>query len=163
MVDFVDALIGTLTTPPSGDEAALKVAVRANVPTATTSEAKSQTGDAVQTVGKVREQVLAGLAPVSVETVSARTLGPDDHNKVIALSDGTGVLVTLPNDLPVGFGCTLVQWGVGTVTLQVAAGGAMRQEDGYTKSNKRYASIALAVMTNAGTTAEYLIIGSMKA
>lgn len=164
MTDQIDSLIGTLTTPPAPKAAALKAGVRANVTTATSGEAKSQTGDIITTVERVREQVLAGVSPVLVVTANARTLVPDDLNKILPLSDGTGVAVTLPNDMPVGFGCTLVQWGVGKITLAAASGASLRQEDGYTKTKQRYSAIALSVITNSGgTAAEWLAVGSMSA
>lgn len=45
------------------------------------------------------------------------TLGATDNNKVFLISSASGVTVTVPTTLPVGFTCQIIQGSTGAITL----------------------------------------------
>jgi hypothetical protein len=44
-------------------------------------------------------------------------LAASDNNKVFLITSASNITVTVPNTLPVGFSCQIIQGGVGTITL----------------------------------------------
>lgn len=44
-------------------------------------------------------------------------LAATDNNKVFLITSASNITVTVPNSLPVGFSCQIIQGGVGTITL----------------------------------------------
>lgn len=162
MTDFIDALVGTLETPPSGSEASLQAGVTANVVRATDAEAKTQAGGEVLSISAARAQILAGTAPVAISAGATWEPAADDNNKIVGLSHSAGVTVTLPEFLPAGFGLSVFQAGAGPVTFQAAAGASIRQIDGLLSTRGQYACCALTVISNAGgAAAEWLLVGDM--
>jgi hypothetical protein len=102
-------------------------------------------------------------ASVNAQTV-AYTLTADDSNRVVEINDGTGLTLTLPNSLSVGFRCTVVQTGAGPVTFSAASGASLRNRAGHTKTNGQWAVTELYVRTNAGgAAAEYVLSGDTAA
>jgi hypothetical protein len=45
------------------------------------------------------------------------TLGATDNNKVFLITSASNINVTVPNTLPVGFSCQIIQGGIGTITM----------------------------------------------
>jgi len=45
------------------------------------------------------------------------TLGATDNNKVFLITSASNINVTVPNTLPVGFSCQIIQGGTGTITM----------------------------------------------
>lgn len=45
------------------------------------------------------------------------TIGATDNNTIFLITSSTAITVTVPNTLPVGFACQIIQGGVGTITL----------------------------------------------
>jgi hypothetical protein len=162
MTDFAPALIGTLETPGDSD-AALQAALKERIPVATQAEAESQNGSAIMTTERVRNQIVAGRAPVELITASSYTVSSDDNNVAFALSDSTGVSVVLPNDAPIGFAASFIQWNTGQLTFSAASGGTVSQVDGFTKSRNRFSVVAAIVITQTGSNANWLLTGDMVA
>jgi hypothetical protein len=44
-------------------------------------------------------------------------LAATDNNKVFLITSSSNSIVTVPNNLPVGFSCQIIQGGTGTITL----------------------------------------------
>ena len=64
----------------------------------------------------------AGLfSDIVSETTTARTLSDSDCGKVIDCSNGSAVTITIPSTVSAGFNCTVVQSGVGQVTIAAGA------------------------------------------
>jgi len=61
-------------------------------------------------------QISAGLIIDNSKTAGF-TLGATDNNKVFLITSASNITVTVPNTLPVGFSCQIIQGGVGTITL----------------------------------------------
>lgn len=61
-------------------------------------------------------QISAGLIIDNSKTAGF-TLGATDNNKVFLINSASNITVTVPNTLPVGFSCQIIQGSVGTITL----------------------------------------------
>lgn len=68
----------------------------------------------------------AALVPINAQTAAGYTLAASDNNKLLTMDNAGAVTVTIPANasvsIPVGFQCTIVQKGVGVVTLSKAGG-----------------------------------------
>lgn len=98
---------------------------------------------------------------ITQKTGAAYTLTLADNGKIVELSHTAAIAVTLPNNLPQGFNCVLVQVGAGQPTLSAAAGVvAIRHRQGHTKLAGQWAQAGLYIRANAnGSTAEYAFAG----
>lgn len=61
-------------------------------------------------------QISAGLI-IDNSKSAGFTLGATDNNKVFLITSASNITVTVPNTLPIGFSCQIIQGGVGTITL----------------------------------------------
>ena len=88
----------------------------------------------------------------------AKTLSSSDNGKIFRCDDGSNVIVTVPNNLSVGFNVSFSPWGAGTVTVAAASGATNRS--GKTALGTQYQAGSLVVVKNAdGASAEYLLNG----
>ena len=65
--------------------------------------------------GSAWVQISAGLIIDNSKTAGF-ILGATDNNKVFLITSASNITVTVPNTLPVGFSCQIIQGGVGTIT-----------------------------------------------
>lgn len=70
---------------------------------------------------------------LNLQTGTTFTLDATDAGKIVELSNASAISVTLPNSLPQGFYCTLVQTGVGQVSLSAAGGATLSNHDNFTR------------------------------
>ena len=61
-------------------------------------------------------QISGGLIIDNTKS-SGFTLAATDNNKVFLITSSSNSIVTVPNNLPVGFSCQIIQGGTGTITL----------------------------------------------
>jgi hypothetical protein len=61
-------------------------------------------------------QISGGLIIDNTKS-SGFTLAVTDNNKVFLITTTSNSIVTVPNNLPVGFSCQIIQGGTGTITL----------------------------------------------
>lgn len=88
------------------------------------------------------------------------TLAGTDTGLTIAYTNASAVTVTLPNSLGVGFACSILQAGAGTVTFSAASGATIHNAHAYTGTAGQWAEMALTVYTNSGgTSAVYILVG----
>lgn len=70
------------------------------------------------------------LAPfkrtINAQTGTSYTIAATDNQKVITLSNAGAITLTVPNSLPVGFECTVLQKGAGLVTWTAGSGTTLR-------------------------------------
>jgi hypothetical protein len=111
----------------------------------------------------ITEESRSLKASTNFQTGTTYTLAAADNGKVIDLSNASGITVTLPNSLAVGFYCTLVQSGAGQVTLSPDSGAVIRSRQTHTKTAGQYAAIGLFVRSNAGSAANYILTGDTAA
>lgn len=104
--------------------------------------------------------VAPASATIITDLTTARTLSGTDLGATILMSNASAIAVTLPNSLPAGFQCTLVQVAAGAFTLAAASGATLREINSQTKSAGQWAVVGLAVITNAGgSAAEWVASG----
>ena len=89
------------------------------------------------------------------------TLQASDNGTIIFANKATALTITLPNSLPVGFNCVVVQEGAGQVTFSAASGATMQAPNSATKSAAQYGSVSLLVKANAGSAADWRLDGSL--
>lgn len=102
-------------------------------------------------------------ATVMTEDVAgaAYTVAAADLGKLKRMTSASAVTVTLPNDLPQGFGVLIRQAGAGRVTFAAAAGATLGNVAGQTRTAAQWAEASLTVDTNAdGTSAAWVLSGA---
>lgn len=96
---------------------------------------------------------------INAQTGTTYTLVAADTGKIVTLSNASAVVLTLPNSLPAGFACTVVQKGVGQVTFTPASGATRNNRSGHTKAAGQYAFCSLYVDNNSGGSAAAWMLG----
>jgi hypothetical protein len=92
------------------------------------------------------------------KTASYTAVAADNRRRIVFNSSGA-VTLTLPNTLPEGWECGIVQMGAGVVTIAVAAGGALLSRAGHNKTAGQYAQAYVFVASNASGTAAQVVLG----
>jgi len=101
---------------------------------------------------------------VNAQTGTTYTLQASDSGKIVECTNASAITVTLPNSLPVGFCCTVVQCGAGAVTLAPASGATRRNRQSHAKTAGQWAGATLYVRANSGgSAAEYVLNGDTAA
>lgn len=99
-------------------------------------------------------------ASINAQTGTTYTLVAGDAGKVVEISNASAITLTLPNSLPVGFCCTIVQTGAGQITLTAASGATLNNHSSFTKTAGQYAMMTLYVTTNSNSaSAVYIAAG----
>lgn len=101
---------------------------------------------------------------INAQTGTTYTLQASDAGKIVELTNASAIALTVPNSLPVGFCCTLVQGGAGQVTVSAGSGATQRHRQSHTKLAGQWALAAIAVRANSGgSAAEYVLAGDTAA
>jgi hypothetical protein len=79
-----------------------------------------------------------------------------DNGKIININVSTAFTLTIPSGLPVGFNCTIVQYGSGQITLS-NSGTILKNRNSFNKSAGQYSIITII---NMGTET-YITSGEM--
>lgn len=103
------------------------------------------------TVGDTIEIALPSGPPGSIlqdatlndQTGTSYTIQESDNGKLVTLNNASGIAVTVPSGLGVGFNVTLLQLGAGQVTVGAGSGVTIANRYGHTKTsgNKAVASL----------------------
>lgn len=112
--------------------------------------------------GSIRTKLNAVIDGVSVtgRTVTgATTLAATDDGDMVVVNSAGSVIVTLPNNLPVGFVTTVVQLGAGAVSFTAASGATRNSRGGLSASGGQYALMTVLVVANSGGAAASYILG----
>lgn len=124
-------------------------------------------GDTVQNSGVLvgdNNEISGYRGHLNAQTGTTYTLQASDSGKIVECTNGAAITVTLPNSLPVGFCCTVVQGGAGAVTFSAASGATLRNRQSHTKTAGQWAGATLYVRTNSGgSAAEYVLNGDTAA
>lgn len=75
---------------------------------------------------------------LNAQTGTSYTLVAGDNGKVVTLSNASGITLTLPSGLPVGFAVAIVQLGAGVVTVTPSST-TLRSRQSHTKTAGQYA------------------------
>ena len=108
-------------------------------------------------VTTLETSVTSITAPLSAKTASYTAVTGDDKKR-ITFNSATAVTFTLPASLPAGWECTILQLGLGQVTVAVT-GGALNARGGHTKLFGQYSSGYLVVYANAGSAPQVAFSG----
>lgn len=104
--------------------------------------------------------IAASASKINLQTGTSYTLASSDLGKIVECSNAAAITLTLPNSLPVGFNCSVVQKSTGQVTLSAASGAVLQNVDSFTKTAARYAVLNLYVTSNVGgAAATYVMSG----
>lgn len=82
----------------------------------------------------------------NAQTGTTYTLVAADNGKIVTLSNGSAITLTVPASLPAGFNCTLVQIGAGQVTI-AASSTTINNQGGFTKIKGQYAAVTILQYT----------------
>lgn len=90
---------------------------------------------------------LPRTAEINVQTGTTYTLQTSDNGKIVTLNNASAVTVTVPSGLGSGFNCTLIQLGVGTVSVS-ASGTTINNRNSHTSIAGQYGSATLLSYTS---------------
>lgn len=77
------------------------------------------------------------------------SLSTSDNNKIFLISSATAVTITVPNSLPVGFSCQIIQGGVGQIVLAAGSGVTLNSANG---NSTRATNSVIGLVMNTTTT-----------
>lgn len=124
-------------------------------------------GDTLQGSGVVLDdddKISGYKGDINAQTGTTYTLTATDTGKVVELTNAAAITLDMPNNLPVGWCCTVVQGGAGAVTFTPASGATRRNRQSHTKTAGQWAACMLYVRTNSGgSAAEYVLGGDTAA
>jgi hypothetical protein len=93
-----------------------------------------------QVVGKVNSNAYQfASAGVLTESGTTRTLSSVDNGKIIYCTSGSAITITTAVSLGVCFSCTVIQGGVGSVTIAQGASTTLVSQGGLVSLSGRYA------------------------
>mgnify|MGYP007131912270 FL=1 len=95
---------------------------------------------------------------IVTQTGTSYTAALTDNRRRIIFSNAGATTFTIPNNVPVGWECVIVQVGTGQVTVAVT-GGSLLHFENHTKLAGRYAQAYLFCYSNAGTAPQILFAG----
>lgn len=97
------------------------------------------------------------------EVAADVTLAASDLGSHIIITDAVARAVTLPNALPKGFTCMVVQGGTGGLSFAAGAGASVRSRDGALATAAQWSFVACMVRDNiGGAAAEWIIWGGVQ-
>lgn len=101
---------------------------------------------------------------INQQTGSSYSLVGADSGKIVECSNASAITVTLPNNLPQGFACDIVQKDAGVVTFVTASGATLQNRQNHSKAAGQYARCRLYVTeNNGGSSAVYVLAGDTQA
>jgi hypothetical protein len=110
------------------------------------------------TGGNVATSTLSGFTANfnTITTGTSYSLVAADNGKIININVSAAFTLTIPSGLPVGFNCTIVQYGSGQITLS-NSGTTLKNRNSFNKSAGQYSIITII---NMGTET-YITSGEM--
>lgn len=125
------------------------------------------TGKLVQESGVLvgdSNEISGYVGNINAQTGTTYTLVAADAGKIVTISNGSAITLTLPNSLPAGWACTVVQKGAGAITFTAAGGATRNNRSAHTKTAGQWAVCGLYVDSNAGgSSAVYVLAGDTAA
>lgn len=92
----------------------------------------------------------------TITSGSSYSLLATDNGKILNINVASAFTLTIPSGLPIGFNCTVVQYGTGQIVL-TASGTILKNRNSFTKSAGQYSIITII---NMGTET-YITSGEM--
>jgi hypothetical protein len=91
-----------------------------------------------------------GAGAINAQTGTTYTLAASDNGRVVTLNNAAAVTVTVPASLGAGFSCSLIQIGVGQVTVTPAATVTINAPGAVNKTAARYSAVTLLAIAANG-------------
>lgn len=126
--------------------------LKSNMPVGVTGGITAQ--DMQDFIDTVEERTIQQI----LNKTASYTATVSDNLRHIVFNSATAVTLTLPNSLPAGWECSVLQLGAGQVTVAVT-GGNLRSRDSHTKTAGQYAQVYMVVYANAGTSPQVAFSG----
>jgi hypothetical protein len=82
-----------------------------------------------------------------------------DNRCRILFTSASLVSLILPDTLPDGWDCSVVQMGAGAVQITASGGGTLLSRAGHSRTGGQYAEIYLFVLDNTGNAARFMLSG----
>jgi hypothetical protein len=96
------------------------------------------------TGGNSNSSSISGFAANIVSISSDYQITSADNGKVIQSTGGTAITITIPNSLPNGFNCTVVQMGAGQITFaRSPLTPTILNRTGFTKTASQYSVVSI--------------------
>ncbi|XZF15444.1 beta strand repeat-containing protein [Chitinophagaceae bacterium MMS25-I14] len=77
--------------------------------------------------------------------VANYTLQASDNGSILEFNSASGITLTVPSGLPLGFQCSITQLGAGTVTVAAGTGVTLKNAYNYTKTAAQYSKIGVEI------------------
>ena len=81
-------------------------------------------------------------ASVNEQAGTTYTLAASDLGKIVKFTKGSAITVTLPNNLGLGFTCTVIQYGAGQITFSTSSS-TLYNRQSHTKTAGQYGVVSL--------------------
>jgi hypothetical protein len=101
---------------------------------------------------------LIGFKAVINPQTDSYTTVAGDLGKLITMSKGSALTLTVHATAPAGWNCLWEQDGAGQLSI-AASGGTIHNASGQTKARTQYSAGSLLVLSNAGTAPVVLLLG----
>lgn len=129
--------------------------LKANMPTGIAG------GTSVQDIHDLIDTMESRTTQAVLRKTSSYTASPNDNRLVITFNSVSGVTLTLPNTLPEGWECKVVQMGLGQVTISAGEIAPLSLGQN-TKTAGQYAVASVLIESNtSGTAAVAILSGSI--
>jgi hypothetical protein len=86
------------------------------------------------TGGNSSTSSISGFTASVASIAEDYSLTASDNGKIIQSTSASAITITIPSNLPIGFNCTVVQWGAGQITFS----GTYINRGGFTKTASQY-------------------------
>jgi hypothetical protein len=96
-------------------------------------------------------------AAIITDSTTSRTLSSSDNGKIINFTNESAITVTTAINLGAGFSCTLIQGGLGQITIVQGASTTLTSYGNFVKSSAQYASISVLSLS----TDTFLLVGNL--
>jgi hypothetical protein len=93
-----------------------------------------------------------------IRSSTGYTATVNDNRRIIIINSASLQTIALPNSLPAGWECGILQMGTGQVAFTVT-GGTLLSRSGHTRTAGQYAMASLFCESNAGTAPVVILTG----
>lgn len=124
------------------------------------------TGKLIQNSGVLvtdLDEISGYKGSLNQQTGTTYTLTSSDSGKIVELTNAASIALTADPALPKGFACTIVQGGVGQVTVASTGSGSVVNRQSQFKTAGTNAMCAIYVRSNSGSNAVFVFGGDTSA
>ena len=141
VVSVVNGGTGTTTSTGTGS-VVLNTSPTLITPTLGAASGISLSLSGALTGGNSSTSNISGFGATIVPISANYTLSSTDNGEIIQSTAATAITITIPTGLPIGFNCTVVQWGAGQITFS-GSGLTIINRGGFTKSASQYSVVSI--------------------